>query len=34
MDDEVRITINTLKNNKSPREDDLAAELLKYGGEK
>ncbi|KAL4141659.1 hypothetical protein QTP88_004260 [Uroleucon formosanum] len=32
-DDEVRTTINTLKNNKSPGEDDLAAELLKYSGE-
>ena len=28
-DDEVRMTINTLKNNKSPGEDGLASELLK-----
>jgi len=31
-DDEIRITINALKNNKSSGEDGLAAELLKYGG--
>jgi len=31
-DDEIRIIINTLKNNKSPCEDGLAAEHLKYGG--
>jgi len=27
------MTINTLKKNKSPGEDGLASELLKYGGE-
>lgn len=28
-DDEIKITINALKNNKSPGEDGLAAELLR-----
>jgi len=32
--DDVREIIRTLKNNKSSGEDNMSAELIKYGGKK